>query len=180
MSNYWDYSRDKGAQTHVSYPYDGYRKACRNQEGKVVASRAANYGMLSGGTTEMMQRIQEGPLAVGVSALNDCWRWYSDGVLSSAHNCPTNTDHVAAIVGLHFAEEGSAEADMSNMTASSMPADCPAMKNLQPTDDSSQDYWIVQNSWSELWGRRGFIRIAIEDGVGVSGINQYAYWMTVQ
>lgn len=36
---------------------------------------------------------------------------------------------------------------------------------------NGKDYWIVQNSWSEQWGERGNVRLAVENGQGVSGIN---------
>ena len=42
------------------------------------------------------------------------------------------------------------------------------------------DVWVVQNSWGTGWGDDGLIRLAKEDGVGVSGMNQYITWATVQ
>ena len=42
------------------------------------------------------------------------------------------------------------------------------------------EYWLIQNSWGSDWGDSGFIRIAVEDGVGVSGMNQIMEWVSVQ
>ena len=80
-----------------------------------------------------------GPVSIGVNADNDCWRFYSGGILSSANNCPTEIDHLVVVVG------------------------------IDRTGDVP--YWIVQNSFSEYWGDKGFIYLAIEEGIGVSGMN---------
>jgi len=40
------------------------------------------------------------------------------------------------------------------------------------TETVDQEYWLVQNSWGTSWGDDGFIKIAVEDGKGVSGMNQ--------
>lgn len=36
--------------------------------------------------------------------------------------------------------------------------------------DSGKDYWIVKNSWNKTWGNEGYVWIAIEDGMGVCGV----------
>ena len=32
------------------------------------------------------------------------------------------------------------------------------------------DYWLVKNSYGKEWGDKGYIKIAIEDGAGICGI----------
>ena len=40
------------------------------------------------------------------------------------------------------------------------------------------DYWIVKNTWGVGWGEQGYARIAINEGVGVCGIQQLAFYPT--
>lgn len=103
MAHYWAFSRDNGSQTNLDYPYEAATRECRNQTNKTVASRAASWGYARDSTTTMMQQLQQGPLSIAVAAGNECWRWYSDGILSSANNCPTSIDHAVVIVGLNIA-----------------------------------------------------------------------------
>jgi len=48
------------------------------------------------------------------------------------------------------------------------------------TDTSSnppKDFWIVKNSWSELWGESGYMRV--ERGTKKCGIGRYAVYPIV-
>lgn len=48
----------------------------------------------------MQNAIQNGPMTIAVAAGNDCWRFYSGGILTAANNCPTRIDHGVVVVGL--------------------------------------------------------------------------------
>lgn len=44
--------------------------------------------------------INFGPVSAGVSAGNECWQFYSGGILTSESGCPVDIDHSAAVVGI--------------------------------------------------------------------------------
>ena len=46
-------------------------------------------------------------------------------------------------------------------------------------DSGDMPYWLVQNSWGNWWGDQGFIKLAVEEGEGVSGMNTYAEYIEV-
>mmetsp|Transcript_3653 Transcript_3653/g.5504 ORF Transcript_3653/g.5504 Transcript_3653/m.5504 type:complete len:80 (+) Transcript_3653:764-1003(+) len=57
-------------------------------------------------------------------------------------SCGTNLDHAVLAVGFEADPEG------------------------------SLPYYYVKNSWGPVWGDEGFIKIAIEDGAGICGIQE--------
>jgi len=44
--------------------------------------------------------------------------------------------------------------------------------------DNGQEYWIIRNSWGSSWGEEGYIRVAIEDGEGICGIQMGSFYPT--
>jgi len=38
------------------------------------------------------------------------------------------------------------------------------------------DFYLVKNSWGPTWGDEGYVRLAIEDGAGVCGIQLSAVY----
>ena len=52
-------------------------------------------------------------------------------------------------------------------------------QTAQGTENEDPSYWLIQNSWGSGWGAGGYVKLAIEDGVGVSGMNAHFYQVYV-
>jgi len=90
-----------------------------------------NSNNATGGPAAMKALRDIGPMSISVAAGN--WQWYESGVMnntaSSGSNNEWGIDHAVQLVGYGFDKE------------------------------LDQNYWIVRNSWSTLWGEDGFIRL---------------------
>lgn len=65
---------------------------------------------------------------------------YSNGVITDAAACGEKIDHAVLAVGYGHDE------------------------------DLKLDYYLVKNSWGSAWGENGYVRIGIQDGIGVCAI----------
>ena len=45
--------------------------------------------------------------------------------------------------------------------------------------DSDGEYWIMKNSWGTFWGESGYMRLRIQDGVGVCAIQSSPVYPTL-
>ena len=195
MEYYWDFSRDNGSMLDSDYPYTGYDESCKHEDADAVV-RAGAMTSLSGDVQDLKDAIQTAPFTIAVGAGNTCWYNYEEGILSYRDNCGIWLDHAVTVVGLgtetvtYEWEEPAIYKYKCRISWSGLCNSnkirrryffftyCCSKKMKQEAQSFSetvdQEYWLVQNSWGTGWGDAGFIKIAVEDGVGVSGMNRVA------
>ena len=86
MDNCWDQSKDVGIATNADYPYVGVDQDCAHDDALAV-SQVDTYGTITTTIDDAILQLHSGPMTIAVVSGDDCWRYYSSGVLSSADRC---------------------------------------------------------------------------------------------
>lgn len=127
---------------------------------------------------------------MALDAGSSAFQFYSSGVVMAEDNCGLQLNHAVVIVGYSDGDtsptpepspEPSPGPEPSPEPSPTPGPSCTVTKwwHHCETDDRRRlddheglnNYWKVQNSWGSSWGDQGFIRIDIQDGDGVCGIN---------
>jgi len=171
------WGQDYGFVDEICYPYEGHNNVCRDpglkhemkdHDGVKFYSKddcanryyTAMYRYVGGyyGNCDeeamKAELFRHGPMAVGFMVLDD-FRYYKSGIYrhtgirSNVNKLAKGfeeTNHAVLIVGYGHC------------------------------DKHNLDYWIVKNSWGDMWGEQGYFRIVRgEDNVGIESMAQGSY-----
>jgi len=111
---------------------------CRYEEAAPGAVLKGYVNVTSGDTNALkLALVNQGPISISINASPKSFTFYSAGVYSDpvCTGGLSDLDHTVLAVGYA----------------------------VDPA--TSQEYWIVKNSWSKYWGDQGFIKIAIKDNI---------------
>merc|ERR1711937_137171 len=130
-----------GLRTETVAPYEsfyGSNPTCSNnfKEGP-VAGICGYKNLKINDYMDLIEAIQNGPVAISVDAGGNAWQHYTGGVLMNTKNhdgsfsCTGNIDHAVTLVGYGVENVGGKEVG----------------------------YWLVRNSWGTEWGEDGYIKL---------------------
>jgi len=138
-----------GVALEADYPYTsgstGSKSSfgCLGDSEPVTSETAKSHVSVEVDNVDQLKAaLQLGAVTVGIEADTKYFQTYQSGILSDGAACGTQLDHAVTVVG--WGSDASA----------------------------GMDYWIVKNSWSSTWGEDGYVRLAIQDGIGVCGVQQ--------
>ncbi|NXY88063.1 CATL1 protein, partial [Alcedo cyanopectus] len=133
MTRAFRYVRDNGGlNSELVYPYMATdTSSCRYNPQDRAANCSAVQLVAQGSELALEQAVAAvGPVSVAVDASSFHFHFYQSGVFSSTF-CSQRVNHAMLAVGY-----GTSQEPGHNIT-----------------------YWILKNSWSEVWGERGYIRL---------------------
>ncbi|CAL4978895.1 unnamed protein product [Urochloa decumbens] len=129
--------RNRGITTEAAYPYTGIVGKC--QSGMQVAVRLRGYMTLpSKDEAAILRAVARQPVAVGFDGSDPCFQHYIRGVYNAG--CSMN--------GIYTGKACNTTLSAQNHAL--------AIVGYGAKPDGTK-YWIAKNSYSELWGDKGFI-----------------------
>ena len=171
-----------------------------------------SYGSKSSGYYNLQSYVDElatnGPYTVAVDAGQDCWWYYSGGIITADMGCPQGLNHAVTVVAYTPASGGTETNEVEICTRqcidplgkgknkycpSSHPdesynrrgrvngccGDVCRTETETTVTDGTPAYWTIENSWGVGWGANGFMDIEITGGLGVVGINREMQYVRV-
>ncbi|XP_034508674.1 procathepsin L [Ambystoma mexicanum] len=125
---------NKGIDSEDSYPYVGKDdQECHYNPDFNSANDTGFVDIENGDEKALMKAVAAiGPVSVAIDAGHTSFQFYQSGVYVEPECSSQDLDHGVLVVGYGF--EG--------------------------TEEDGKKYWIVKNSWSEKWGKDGYILMA--------------------
>lgn len=121
--------------TNVDYNWDNY---------KGIVDSNQYYDSYSGYKDKLIKELNNGPITVNIWSSGEtidlntkCYNWVRDVKYAEAKGKKVGTDHALLLVGYD---------------------------KVKQSDNSYNEYWIIQNSWGIHTGNNGFIIVAAKSG----------------
>ncbi|XP_061211801.1 procathepsin L-like [Neopsephotus bourkii] len=147
MTRAFRYVRDNGGlNSERVYPYTGTDTAACRYSPRDRAGACSGLRVVAQGDEAALEQAVAtvGPVSVAVDASGFQFHFYKSGIFSSAL-CSQRVNHGMLAVGYGTSQDRG--------------------RNVS--------YWILKNSWSELWGEQGYIRL-LKDAHNQCGVAEQA------
>uniref|UniRef100_A0A8C9TFB2 Si:dkey-26g8.5 n=1 Tax=Scleropages formosus TaxID=113540 RepID=A0A8C9TFB2_SCLFO len=135
MDQAFQYVQDNnGLDTEAFYPYQATdNQPCQYDPNYSAANGTGFVDIPSGNEQALMRAVAAiGPISVAIDASHESFQFYQSGIYYEEACSSVNLDHGVLVVGYGY--EG------------------------QNVDGNK--YWIIKNSWTERWGKKGYIYMA--------------------
>ncbi|XP_010157181.1 PREDICTED: cathepsin K-like, partial [Eurypyga helias] len=138
-----------GLNSEHVYPYVGTdASSCRYNPQDRAANCSAVWLVAQGSEAALEQGPPGGPVSGAVDASSFYFHFYKSGVFSSMF-CSQRVNHGMLAVGYGTSQERG----------------------------GNVSYWILKNSWSEVWGEQGYIRLLKDTNNQCGVANQASFPM---
>ncbi|KAJ1105936.1 hypothetical protein NDU88_003339 [Pleurodeles waltl] len=135
--------RRRGLSSEEEYPYKEKKGRCKERKGN-AAARIHDFAMVEKDETKMAEYVAtNGPITVVINST--ALKAYKKGIIKlEKKECkPSPVNHAVLLVGYGVLKTGGKE----------------------------EPYWILQNSWGEEYGEKGYFRLS--RGTNMCGITKY-------
>ncbi|CAK8685020.1 procathepsin L-like [Clavelina lepadiformis] len=123
--------KNKGIDTESSYPYEAVDDTCRYKASDRGGEDKGYVDIPSGDEEALKEAVAtQGPISVAIDASHESFQFYSSGVYNEPDCSTEQLDHGVLVVG------------------------------YGTLDGTSDDYWLVKNSWGAEWGDKGYLKMS--------------------
>ena len=160
------------------YPYTsgstGTETLCAHAVNKTVG-KVTRWGKITTSIVDVKAKLHTHPMTIAINASGGMFQHYKSGVVGINDGCSTSLNHAVVLVGYTDDSRPDPQPRPTNCTVHKWWHSCEGSEDRRMLQDANgyNNYWKIQNSWSENWGDEGFILFEIADGDGVCGMNKY-------